>query len=95
MSTAIPAHAVNDYEALRDQLFGIGRLDVRSVAYSVFIRRGLAAWTQCRQELPASLRFEPKASVAVPAADDGTRALLARLLAHLILTPKETPSCQM
>jgi hypothetical protein len=95
MSASIPDHAVNDYEALRDQLFGIGRLDVRSVGYSVFIRRGLAAWTQCRHERPAPLRFEPKASVTAAAADDGTRALLARLLAHLILTPKETSSCPM
>jgi hypothetical protein len=76
-------------------LFGIGRLGVRAGGYGVLIRRGLAAWTRCQHELPAPPRLEPSASIAAPAADDGTRASLARLLAHLILTPKEMPSCQM
>ena len=95
MIALIPAHAVNDYEALRDQLFGIGRLGVRSTGYGVLIRCGLAAWAQCRHDLPAPPRLEPGASIAVPAADDDTRAALARLLAHLILTAKEMPSCQI
>jgi hypothetical protein len=76
-------------------LFGIRRLGVRAAGYGVLIRRGLAAWTQCRHELPAAPRLEPSASIAVPAADDDTRASLSRLLAHLILTTKEMPSCQM
>jgi len=91
----IPTHAADDYEALRDQLFGIERPGVRATGYGVLVRCGLAAWTQCHHEIPVPLRFEVGALAAAPTDDDGTRASLARLIAHLILTPKEMPSCQM
>ena len=42
--TLIPAGAAADYEALREQLFGIERPGVRVAGLSVVVRRGLAAW---------------------------------------------------
>ena len=94
MTVSIPAHAVKDYEVLRDQLFGIERPGVRVAGYSTLVRCGLAAWARCRHEIPAPPRLELGASNAATAEDEGTRASLARLIAHLILTPREVPSCR-
>jgi hypothetical protein len=95
VTVSIPTHAGDDYEALREQLFGIERPGVRVAGYSVLVRCGLAAWARCRHQPPARTRLELGASIAAPAEDEVTRASLARLIAHLILTPKRIPSCQI
>jgi hypothetical protein len=46
MTGAIADHASDDYEVLRDQLFGIVRPGRRADGYSVLIRCGLAAWAR-------------------------------------------------
>lgn len=94
MTVPIPADAVDAYEALRDQLFGIERPGVRAAGYSVLVRCGLVAWAQCRHEIPAPPRLEFAASTTL-AEDETTRVSLARLIAHLILTPREVASCPM
>lgn len=94
MTGSISAGASDDYEALRDQLFGIERPGARAGGYSVLIRCGLAAWARRRHEPPKALRLESNAPAAAPAQDEGTRAVLARLIANLILTPKESSACQ-
>lgn len=95
MSGAISAHASDDYEALRDQLFGIERPGMRAGGYSVLIRCGLAVWARRHNEPPKAPFLDITPPRTVPTADEGARALLARLIANLILTPKESTSCQM
>lgn len=95
MTGSISAHASDDYEALRDQLFGIERPGVRTDGYSVLIRCGLAAWARRRSEPPKAPFLDINTPRTVPAADEGARAVLARLIANLILTPKESTPCQM
>lgn len=95
MTAAISAHASADYEALRDQLFGIERPGVRTDGYSVLIRCGLAAWARRRNEPPKAPVLDINTAGTVPGADEGARAVLARLIANLILTPKESTPCQM
>ena len=95
MTGSIAAGASDDYEVLRDQLFGVERPGVRAGGFSVLIRCGLAAWARHRHEPLKALRPESNAPAAAPAQDEDTRAVLARLIANLILTPKESPSCQM
>lgn len=95
MTVCISARAVEDYEALREQLFGIARPGVRVAGYNVLVRGGLATWARCRHEIPEPPYLELGASTAMATEDEGTRASLARLLAQLILTPREMPSCRI
>lgn len=95
MTASLPARAVEDYEALRDQLFGIEQPGARAAGYRMLVRCGLAAWAAHGRHAvaePPSLGLG--ASTATPAEHDATRALLARLIASLILTHQEMPSCQ-
>lgn len=95
MTGAISAHASDDYEVLRDQLFGIERPGMRADGYSVLIRCGLAAWARRCSEPPKAPFLDITPSKTVPVTDEGARAVLARLIANLILTPKESTPCQM
>lgn len=95
MTGAIADHASDDYEVLRDQLFGIVRPGRRADGYSVLIRCGLAAWARRRSEPPKTPTLDIIHPKTVPVTDEGARAVLARLIANLILTPKESTPCQM
>jgi hypothetical protein len=85
----IPAHAAADYEALREQLFGIEHPGVRATGFSVLVRCGLAAWA-CgrRSELVAP---PPRASASPPPPPDHASAgsALVKLIANLILSPRQ------
>jgi hypothetical protein len=81
----IPAHAAADYEALREQLFGIERTGGRVTGFSVLVRCGLAAWARGRHDLVAPPR---RASISAPTLPDhaSTGSTLAKLIANLILS---------
>jgi hypothetical protein len=84
----IPAHAAADYEALREQLFGIEHPGVRATGFSVLVRCGLAAWACGGRGLAAS---PPRASASPPTPPDHISAgtALAKLIANLILSPRQ------
>ncbi len=84
----IPAHAAADYEALREQLFGIEHPGVRATGFSVLVRCGLAAWACGGHERAAS---PPRASASPPTPPDHINAgsALAKLIANLILSPRQ------
>jgi hypothetical protein len=84
----IPANAAADYEALREQLFGIERSGVRATGFSVLVRCGLAAWACGKHDLAAP---PSRASASPPPPPDHTSAgsALAKLIANLILSPRQ------
>jgi hypothetical protein len=95
VTQSIPARAVGDYEALRDQLFGIERAGAPTTGFGVLVRCGLAAWAQGRHDLAT---LPPRARVAsAPTHDEpeSVRSSLAKLIANLILSPRqEMPPCR-
>jgi hypothetical protein len=91
----IPARAGEDYEVLREQLFGIERPGVPVAGFSVLLRRGLAAWALGRRDLAALPPHAPLASVPTPAEHVTAGSLLVKLIANLILSLRqEAPPCR-
>ena len=91
----IPAHAGEDYEALRDQLFGIERPGLPAAGFSGLIRCGLAAWASGRGDRTARPTQAPLPLVPTPAEHVTAGSLLVKLIASLILRPRqEVPRCQ-
>ena len=92
----IPARAAADYEALRDQLFGIERSGMRAAGFSVLVRCGLAAWAVGRPDLAA---LPPSALFAsLPKSPNHASACssLAKLIANMILSARqEMPPCRI
>jgi hypothetical protein len=92
----IPVDAGEDYEALREQLFGIERPGAPAARFGVLLRCGLAAWALGRPDL-AELPFQaPLAPVRTPAERVTAGSLLVKLIANLILNPRQEASpCQI
>jgi len=91
----IPARAGEDYEVLRQQLFGIERPGAPAARFSVFLRSGLAAWALGRHDLAAPPSHAPLASVPTSAEHVIAGSLLVKLIANLILSPsQEAPPCR-
>jgi hypothetical protein len=84
----IPAHADADYEALRERLFGIEHPGVRATGFSVLVRCGLAAWACGGRELAAS-PLRASASPPTPSDHISAGTALAKLIANLILSPRQ------
>jgi hypothetical protein len=86
----IPAHAAADYEALREQLFGIERTCVRATGFSVLVRCGFAAWA-CRRHDPATATRRVSVLPLTPPDHPSTAAgsTLAKLIANMILSPRQ------
>jgi len=84
----ISAHAAADYEALREQFFGIERPGARATGFSLLVRCGLAAWACGRDDLVAP---PPRTSASPPTPSDrpSARSTLAKLIANLILSPRQ------
>src|SRR6266849_3745364 len=59
----IPTRAGEDYEVLREQLFGIERPGASAARFSVLVRCGLAAWALGRHDLATLPPHVPLASV--------------------------------
>ena len=85
----IPAHAAADYEALREQLFGIERTGGRVTGFSVLVRCGLAVWALGRHDLATPPPHVPSASVRTPVEHETAASLLVKLIANLILSPRQ------
>ena len=95
MIRLIPARADEDYEVLREQLFGIERPGVPAAGFSVLVRCGLAAWALGRHALAALPSDAPVASVRTPAEHVTVDSVLVKLIANLILSPRqEAPPCR-
>jgi hypothetical protein len=91
----IPAHASEDYEVLRDQLFGIERPGLPAAGFSGLIRCGLAAWASERGDRAAPPTHAPLPLVPTPTEHVIAGSLLIKLIASLILRPRqEVPRCQ-
>jgi hypothetical protein len=91
----IPAHAGEDYEVLRDQLFGIVRPGVPVAGFGGLIRCGLAAWASERGDRTAQSTRAPLPLGPTPAEHVPAGSLLVKLIASLILRPRqEVPRCQ-
>ncbi|MBV8805046.1 MAG: hypothetical protein JO042_08365 [Sinobacteraceae bacterium] len=92
----IPAHAAADYEALREQLFGIEYPGKHATGLSVLVRYGLAAWA-CRKPDPIP-PTQPASASPIKSSDhkDITAGFtLAKLIANLILsTHQEIAPCR-
>jgi hypothetical protein len=96
MTQSIPARAGEDYETLRAQLFGIERPGTRAAGFSVLIRCGLAAWAQGRHDLAAIPACASLVAVPTPAEHVSARSSLAKLIANMILSPRqEMPRCRI
>jgi hypothetical protein len=95
MTYLIPARAAEDYEALREQLFGMDRPDAPAAGFSVLVRCGLAVWAQSRNDCAALPPRAPLAPVPTPAEHLNACSSLAKLIANLILsTHREMTSCR-
>ncbi len=91
----IPTRAGEDYEVLREQLFGIERPGASAARFSVLVRCGLAAWALGRHDLATLPPHVPLASVRTPAEHVTAGSLLVKLIANLILSPRqEAPPCR-
>ncbi len=91
----IPARAGEDYEVLREQLFGIERPGASAPRFSVLVRCGLAAWALGRHDLATLAPPVPLASVRTPVENATAASLLVNLIANLILSPRqEAPPCR-
>jgi hypothetical protein len=91
----IPARAGEDYEVLREQLFGIERPGASAPRFSVLVRCGLAAWALGRHDLATLPPPLPLASVRTPVEHATAASLLVKLIASLILSPRqEAPPCR-
>lgn len=91
----IPARAGEDYELLREQLFGIERPGVSAARFSLLVRCGLAAWALGRHDLATLASHVPLASVQTPVESATAASLLVNLIANLILSPRqEAPPCR-
>jgi len=86
----MPARAGEDYESLREQLFGVERLGATASGFGVLLRCGLAAWAMRRRD-PASLSYLPQSAPA-PASQGSAAPLLVKLIANLILDPRQEAS---
>jgi len=86
----IPTRAAADYEALREQLFGIEHAGVRATGFSVLVRCGLAAWA-CREHDPFVSTRRVSVLPLTPPDHPSTAAgsTLATLIANLILSPRQ------
>jgi len=92
----MPARAAEDYEGLRGQLFGIERPGAPTAGLRVLIRCGLAAWAQRRHDLATLPARAPLVSVPTPVEPASARSSLAKLIANMILSPRqEMPPCRM
>src|ERR1019366_1615798 len=89
LTHSIPARAAEDYEALRGQIFGIERPGVPAAGFSVLIRCGLAAWAQGRHDRAALPSRAPLVSAATAAEHGSARSSLAKLIASMILRPRQ------
>ena len=86
----IPAHAAADYEALREQLFGIKYPCKHATGLSVLVRHGLAAWA-CRRPDPIP-PTQPASASPIKSSDHEditTGFTLAKLIANLILSTRQ------
>src|SRR5208282_4186795 len=91
----LPARAGEDYEVLREQLFGIERPGASAPRFSVLVRCGLAAWALTRHDLATLAPHVPLASVRTPVENATAASLLVNLIANLILSPRqEAPPCR-
>jgi hypothetical protein len=88
----IPACAGEDYEALRQQLFGVERPGASAAGFGVLIRCGLAAWALGRRDPAAPPPHVPSALVPKPAEHVTAGSLLVKLIANLILSPRQEAS---
>lgn len=88
----IPACAGEDYEALRQQLFGVERPGAPAAGFGVLIRCGLAAWALGRRDPAPSPPYVPSASIPKPAEHVTAGSLLVKLIANLILSPRQEAS---
>jgi hypothetical protein len=88
----IPVRAGEDYEVLRQQLFGIERPGAPAARFSVLLRCGLAAWALGRRDLAALPPHMPLASAPTPAEHVTAGSLLVKLIANLILSPRQEAS---
>jgi len=85
---------------LREQLFGIERPGAPAAGFGVLVRCGLAAWALGRRDLAAlpphaPLVTKPSASVPTPVEYVTAGSLLVKLIANLILSPRqEAPPCR-
>ena len=91
----IPARAGEDYETLREQLFGIERPGASAPRFSLLVRCGLAAWALGRHDLATLAPHVPLASIRTPVENATAASLLVNLIANLILSPRqEAPPCR-
>lgn len=89
MTQLIPARAGEDYEVLRDHLFGIERPDWSGPGFSVLVRCGLAAWASQERDLAGPPRQTPLPPVPAPTEHVIAGSLLVKLIANLILSPRQ------
>jgi hypothetical protein len=96
LTHSIPARAAEDYEILREQLFGIERPGAHPAGFGVLVRCGLAAWAYGRHDLLAPPSRAPLASLLTPPDHASACSTLAKLIANLILSPRqEMAPCRM
>lgn len=88
----IPACAGEDYEVLRQQLFGIEQPDAPAARFNLLIRCGLAAWALGRRDPAALPPHVPLALAPKPAEHVTAGSLLVKLIANLILSPRQEAS---